>query len=63
MIDGKGQFLGASGLTEEDSKILILLYPFAKEKSQAIEDIRTEYKSAFRQESVLRVDERSCVSF
>ena len=63
VIDGKGQFLGASGLTEEDSKILILLYPFAKEKSQAIEDIRTEYKSAFRQESVLRVDERSCVSF
>jgi uncharacterized protein DUF3574 len=64
VVDGKGQFRGASGdLEKEDSKVLILLYPFAKESSQAIEDIRAAYKSAFEQESVLRVDERSCVSF
>jgi hypothetical protein len=64
VVDAKGQFRGASGQPEkEDSKVLILLYPFAKESSQAIEDIRAAYKSAFQQQSVLRVDERSCVSF
>ena len=64
VIDAKGQFRGTSGLPEkEDAKVLILLYPFAKKSSQAIEEIRTAYKTAFEQQSVLRVDERSCVSF
>jgi hypothetical protein len=28
-----------------------------------VDEVRAEYKGAFQQESVLRVDEHSCVSF
>lgn len=42
---------------------MILLYPFNKQNNLAVEEIRTEYKDEFQQQSVLRVDERSCVSF
>ena len=45
------------------SKLLILLYPFSKSLSTLVDEVREEYKSAFQQQSVLRVDEHSCVSF
>ncbi len=48
---------------QEGSKLLILLYPFNEENNLAVEEIRTEYKGEFQQQSVLRVDEQSCVSF
>ena len=46
-----------------ESKVLILFYPFERESSQAIESIRERYKARFQQESVMRVDNTSCVSF
>ncbi len=64
LLSGSGQFKDASGtIVQEGSKLLILLYPFNKISNRAVETIRKEYKSDFQQESVLRVDERSCVSF
>jgi hypothetical protein len=42
---------------------MILLYTFNSESSIAVEQIREAYKKTFQQESVLRVDEHSCVSF
>lgn len=64
LINAKGQFKDSTGnIIQEGSKLLILLYPFNKESNQWVEQIRTEYKDAFQQESVLRVDEQSCVSF
>jgi len=64
LLSGIGQFKDSAGTTvQEGSKLLILLYPFNKENNLAVEDIRTEYKHKFQQQSVLRVDERSCVSF
>jgi Protein of unknown function (DUF3574) len=64
LLTGKGQFRNAAGLiVQEGSKLLILLYPFSKQSSAAVDEIRTEYKNTFQQESVLRVDEPSCVSF
>lgn len=64
LLSGYGQFRDAAGtLIKEGSKLLILLYPFSPKSSKAVEGIRKAYKDAFQQESVLRVDEQSCVSF
>jgi hypothetical protein len=64
LLAGNGQFQDSTGnIIQEGSKLLILLYPFSKDRSALVDEVRTEYKSAFQQESVLRVDEHSCVSF
>jgi hypothetical protein len=64
LLSGNGQFRGASGeVVQEGSKLLILLYPWSNRQSRAADEIRDRYKDAFHQESVLRVDEQSCVSF
>ena len=64
LLRGRGQFRDASGtIVEEGSRLLILLYPFSKTASNRVDRIREEYITAFQQQSVLRVDEMSCVSF
>ena len=64
LLSGKGQFRDSTGVViQEGTKLLILLYPFNKARSADVEQIRSEYKDAFQQQSVLRVDEQSCVSF
>lgn len=64
LLSGNGQFQDSAGnIIQEGSKLLILLYPFSKDRSALVDEVRAEYKSAFQQESVLRVDEHSCVSF
>ena len=60
VLNGRGQFLNSEGEVErERSVVLILLYPVSarNEKSIKIEEIREEYKTRFRQQSVLRVDD------
>src|SRR5262247_3329976 len=60
VLKGRGQFLNSKGDVErERSVVLILLYPVnaRNEKSVKIEEIREEYKSRFKQQSVLRVDD------
>jgi len=60
VLNGNGQFLNSEGEVErERSVVLILLYPVSarNEKSIKIEEIREEYKTRFRQQSVLRVDD------
>jgi len=64
LLGGNGQFRDASGVTiRENSKLLILLYAYDRDNSRKIEAIRTAYAKTFQQESVLRVDGSSCVSF
>lgn len=64
LIAGIGQFMGKSGtVVKESSKLLILLHPFNNKRNKAIEEIRHAYLKIFQQESVLRVDDQSCVSF
>ena len=64
LLTGRGQFKGSTGtIIQEGSKVLILLYPFNHKSNKAIEQIRDAYKDTFQQESVLRVDGQSCVSF
>jgi hypothetical protein len=63
-LTGEGQFLGSAGPIEEKSFVVILLYPFDdRQANREIEQIRTAYKAAFQQESVLRADSQDRVSF
>lgn len=65
LLTGYGQFKNASGqIVRETSRILILLYPLRMPGANLkIEEIRNLYKAAFYQESVLRTDSYSSVSF
>lgn len=64
LMGARGQFLSSSGaLVRENSRVLILLHDGADAASAKIEEIRRAYKQRFQQESVLRTDARSCVSF
>jgi Protein of unknown function (DUF3574) len=64
VLSGNGQFKDSRGtIVQEKSKLLILLYPFARATSSKVEEIRREYQGMFQQQSVLRIDEESCVSF
>ena len=64
VLSGDGQYRGSSGVVvREPSKVLILFYPFTHARSRSVDRIRERYKADFGQESVLRVDDVSCVSF
>jgi hypothetical protein len=65
VLEADGQFKDSTGeIIEEEARVLVLLYPPGEPVlSKEIEAIREEYKDQFEQESVLRVDEASCVSF
>ena len=65
LLTGYGQFRNSAGvIVRERSMELILLYPFSmRDANRKIEEIRTAYKLTFQQESVLRVDSLSAVSF
>jgi Protein of unknown function (DUF3574) len=64
VISGQGQFKDARGaILQEQSKLLILLYPIAANSNQQIEQIRKAYITAFQQQSVLRADNLSCAAF
>ncbi|WP_173126026.1 DUF3574 domain-containing protein [Kibdelosporangium persicum] len=59
-LEAHGQWMGG----KEDSYVLILLYPYDKrEANREIEEIRTDYKTQFQQQSVLRADSVERVSF
>jgi hypothetical protein len=64
LADG-GESRGSGGpLLRQDSVVLALLYPPGDDESGAyIEKIRDAYSRRFEQNSVLRVDSESCVSF
>jgi hypothetical protein len=65
LLKGYGQFKNSVDvIVREDSRLLILFYPpQTLDANKKIQDIRELFKSAFQQESVLRVDSFSIVSF
>ena len=64
VLDAAGQWRGARGIIEhEHSKLLVLLYAPTDATAQSIEEIRSEYKRRFRQESVMRVSLSADVAF
>ena len=50
-------------IIEERSKLLILLHAGDEVDGKEIDEIRGDYIDRVDQQSVLRTDERSCVSF
>lgn len=65
VLTGYGQFLDAEGVVEKErSMVLILFYPLTEfDAHEKIAQIRDSCKKRFNQESVLRVDSLSYVSF
>jgi hypothetical protein len=66
LLTGVGQWKGQSGIIQERSQLLIILYPedTAAESSAKLEEIRNLYEQQFHQESVLRADAYPvCTSF
>ena len=64
VLSGYGQWRGQSGtISKERSIVLVIWYEPNEDREAAIVAIRTAYKQRFAQESVMRVDGVSCVSF
>ena len=57
VVDGYGQWLPPQQpLVKEDSKIVVFVHKADGQHEKAIEEVRSEYKRRFGQQSVLRVD-------
>jgi hypothetical protein len=64
VLKGPGQWRGNDGkLTKEQSNILVIWHEPSSRTEADIEASRSAYKARFDQESVMRVDSLSCVSF
>ncbi len=64
VLTGYGQWRNAAGaLAKETSRVLVIWAKPAPEVQASIELIRAAWKMRFQQESVMRVDSASCVSF
>ena len=64
VLRGPGQWRGSDGhLAREQANILIVWHEPTSRTDADIEAIRSAYKQRFDQESVLRVESVSCVSF
>jgi len=59
-----GQWSAADGrIVREGSYVLSIVHPEDAKADAAIRAIAGEYKTRFRQEAVLRVESRTCVSY
>ena len=64
VLSGPGQWRGKDGHVErERSFVLVVWYRPSRSADAQIEAIRSVFKQRFAQESVMRVDGASCVSF
>ncbi len=64
IFDGSGQWRNQRGaINKEPSRLMLIWYVRDATSEARIEAIRAAYKHRFHQESVLRADEISCVSF
>ena len=65
LLSGYGQFKNSAGvINKERSLVLILFYPpQMRDASKLIQEIREIYKAMFQQESVLRADSNTFISF
>ena len=65
ILGAMGQWRGKDGsIAREETKVLVLLYSrkVRRAVNPKIEEIRSEYKKRFRQESVMRIDITKSVS-
>lgn len=63
-FDSHGQWQNPTGIvTQEDSRVLILIHAPTPEKSRLIDEVREEFKSRYHEQSVLRADQAVTASF
>jgi hypothetical protein len=64
IVQGYGQWRNSKGvIAKENSRVLMVWHEPKPDSEERIEAIRSAYKARFKQESVMRVDSFSCVSF
>jgi hypothetical protein len=64
VLSGPGQWRGSDGRVAKESAHVLLIWHDAHDGADAkIEAIRSAYRQKFAQDSVMRVDGLSCVSF
>ena len=64
ILDARGQYRTAQGeIQREPAWVLQLVHAEGAASEAAIREIRTAYQTRFKQEAVLRVRQRGCVSF
>ncbi|MFM9851029.1 MAG: DUF3574 domain-containing protein [Hyphomicrobiaceae bacterium] len=64
VLTGYGQWRATSGrVVSETSRVLLIWLKPSVGNNDKIEAIRMAWKSQYKQESVMRVDDTSCVSF
>jgi hypothetical protein len=64
VLTGYGQWRNQSGVVGKETSRVLLIWLKSNPKNNAkIEAIRTAWKSRYKQESVMRIDDTSCVSF
>ena len=64
VLTGYGQWRNSAGAIAKEKSVVLVIWHQQEPGSDAkIEAIRSAYKSRFAQESVMRVDGLSCVSF
>jgi hypothetical protein len=63
VLEGYGQWRDGDAIKSEKSIMLVIWNPLGFGAEAKIEAIRAAYKTAFRQQSVMRVDGANCVSF
>lgn len=63
VIDGYGQWRDGEVVKAERSIMLVIWHPPGFGDEAKVEAIRSAYKSAFQQQSVMRIDGADCVSF
>ena len=64
VVQGYGQWRNSKGvIAKENSRVLMIWYEPKADSDERIEAIRKAYRTRFNQESVMRVDSMSCVSF
>ena len=63
-FDASGQWRGADGrIVSEHSRVLVLMHADSTATRTAIDEVRTFYRTRFKQESTLRERSVVCVSF
>ncbi len=63
VLDGYGQWRDGAVIKSEETIVLVIWHTTAVGDEAKIDAIRTSYKQRFQQQSVMRVDSASCVSF
>jgi hypothetical protein len=64
VLSGYGQWRARTGaIVQESARVLVVYYHPAADADAKIEAVRAAYKARFGQQSVMRADGLSCVSF